>query len=151
MIDWFVSWLISFPCSFSQCTTLSTHGVPGPVLGAKDMGLAETITTITEFSDYWSPPGSLVQDILPASKELSGLQKSFLGKRPMSVGQSSLAFSWSSALPYRSRASIQGLVDWDSLKAWYFMPQLCLLGSHTTMATLRNMFLRTRLLFLPST
>lgn len=51
---------------------------------------------------------------------------------------------WSAVLPCRSRASIQGLVDQNPLKAWYFMPQHGPLGSRTVRAAFRNLSLQTR-------
>lgn len=76
-------------------------------------------------------PASLAQDILPSSEELYALfKRSSCGEEQCQLDKAGLHL-----LEHRTSLqvkSIQGLVDQNSLKAWYFMPQHCPLGSHTT-------------------
>lgn len=144
MVDWLVSWLMSFPYSFGQQTVY------------------QVLCWVPRIWNWQRHPEPSLSSLMVTSWFLGPghftffegatwpLQNSLLGKRTNVDRTKQPYIYWSTALPCRSRASIQGLVDWHSLKALSFMPQHCPFGSHTATATLRHMFLQTRWLFLPS-
>lgn len=146
MFEWLVGYCL-FLVSYSVNITKHLPCVRSCV-GARNTELAKTITSMVEFSDYRPLPGSVAQDILLSSKELPGLfKRASWGKGAMWVGQGGLAFT--GALHSSTSKGIHlRLLDWDSLKIWYSLPQHCPLGIHTTMTTLRNMLLQTRLISL---
>ena len=68
--------------------------MPGPMLGVRDLELAETIPATTQLSDEWLLPGFSAQDILPSSKELRAVfKRTSWQKRSMSIGHGSLTYT----------------------------------------------------------